>query len=205
VGRTTITAVFIEVEDARINYEPAVSARTGLNGGWGVGFKLGLALWDWVPLQLGVRHASPNDTRPFSQSVMDCTQELGGVPECDGNWHDVTSSAGAVFVSVETGIEPNFRLARAWALSPGLLLGHAATVSDYERSVSNCPDCEVQPLNVAGSGAYLAPSLRLTWGVLGLALRYERYLAGDLREAIAIGFDFGVRYKSVFSAIPGEK
>jgi hypothetical protein len=205
LGRTTVTAVFIEMEDARINYKPAVSTRTGLNGGWGVGFKFGVELWDWIPLQAGIRHASPNDSRPLSQSVMNCTQEVGEAPMCDGNWHDVTSTAGAVFVSVETGIEPNFRLATALALSPGLLIGHAGIAGEYRRSVSNCTDCSVESLEVDGSGAYLAPSLRLTWGVLGLALRYERYLQGDLREAIAIGFDFGLRYKSVFSQIPGEE
>lgn len=205
LGRTTLTAFFIELEDARINYKSAVSAQTGLQGGWGFGGKVGLDLWDWIPIHVGARHVSPNDSHAFSQSVMNCSQEPGAPPVCDGNWHDVESSTGAVFLSAETGVEPSFRLARGLALSPGLLLGYAGSVWEFKRRVTDCVDCNVEPLDVHGSAAYLAPSLRLTWGVLGLAFRYERYLGGDLREGIAIAFDFGVRYKAIYKAIPGER
>ncbi len=205
LGRTTITALFIELEDARINYRPAVSTRTGLHGGWWFGVKFGVDLWDWVPLHVGVRHASPNDSHAFSQSVMNCTQAPGAAPVCDEDWHNVDSSAGAVFLSAETGLEPSCRLARGLALSPALLFGYAGTVWEFKRRVTNCVDCNTEPLDVDGSATYLAPSLRLTWGVLALAFRYERYLGGDLQDAIAIAFDFGVRYKAVYNAIPGER
>ena len=47
-------------------------------------------------------------------------------------------------------------------------------------------------------------SLRLTWLVFGLSVRYERYLSGDLRDAFAIALDLGARSKAVAVPLPGE-
>ena len=204
LGRTVITGVFIEMEDARLNYRPEVMARTGLSGGWGFGARIGVELWDWIPLYAGIRHASPNDAQAFSQDLVTCTQEVGAQPVCETTPHSETTTAGGVLASVETGLQPSFRLARGWALSPGLLLGYAGSIWDYRRSISDCVDCSSVPLPVAPSAGYLAASLRLSWAFLGLAVRYERYLGGDLKDGIAIALDFGVRYKAIPRPIPGE-
>jgi hypothetical protein len=205
LGRTVITGLVLELEDARISYKPAVSTRTGLRAGWGIGFKAGLDFWDWIPLQVGVRHASPNDDQGFSEPVVDCTQEPGAPAMCEPVPHSASTTAGAVFMSIETGVEPSLRLAKALALSPGLFLGYAGTISDYTRSVPDCVGCTEVSLDVNASAPYIAPSLRLTWLVFGLSVRYERYLSGDLRDAFAIALDLGARSKAVAVAFPGEK
>lgn len=206
LGRTTVTGMFLELEDARLNYDAAVMTRTGLRGGWGFGVRFGIDLWDWIPLHVGVRHASPNDNRGFTEDVISCSQEQPGAPwMCDEEPHAATTTAGAVFTSIETGVEPSFRIAKGLAFSPGLLLGWAETVARYTRSVESCSGCREVALDLHASAPYLAPSLRLTWLAFGLSVRYERYLAGDLRDGIAIGFDLGARYKAVASALPGEK
>ncbi|HET7545092.1 MAG TPA: hypothetical protein VFK05_34745 [Polyangiaceae bacterium] len=205
LGRTVITGLFVEVEDARLNYRSEVMASTGLRGGWGVCARFGVDLWDWIPLHVGIRHASPNDDRGFSQDVVTCTQEIGSSQQmCDTTPHSAFTTAGGVLASAETGLEPNLRLARGWALSPGLLLGYSGALQQYKRSINDCVDCTDVSLPVDASAGYMAASLRLTWVAFGLALRYERYLGGDLKDGIAIAFDFGARYKAVLLPIPGE-
>jgi hypothetical protein len=129
---------------------------------------------------------------------------VGGPPMCETTPHSEFTTAGGVLASVETGVEPSFRLARGWALSPGLLLGYTGAISEYRRSISDCVDCGGISLPVAPSAGYLAPSLRLSWAILGIAVRYERYLGGDLKDGIAIALDIGVRYKAFPKPIPGE-
>jgi hypothetical protein len=194
LGRTTITGFLVEVEGARINYDSLVRARTGLGGGWSVGVRLGLDFWDWIPVHLGFRHASPNDHSGSAQQVVNCTQELNEDPICDAISHSEPAETEAFFVSAETGLEPNFKLAQSWTLSPGVLVGYAGQTGSYRRYIPSCGNCPEQRLNIRGSAPYVAPSLRLSWLVFGLSLRYERYLAADLRDAISIGFDFGLRH-----------
>lgn len=204
LGRTLITGVFVEIEDARLSYDASVTERTGLRGGWGVGFRGGIDLFDWVPLRLGVRHASPNDDRGFSEQVVRCTQTPGGLPECDDTPHSVSTSTGTALYSGEVGLMPSVRLGRAWALSPGFMLGYTGMFGSYTRSVTECVDCTEVTVPVRARGAYLAPTIKLTWLVFGLSLRYERFLSGDLRDGVAIGFVFGPLYKAVGLPLPGE-
>jgi len=202
LGRTALSGLLIELEGARINYQPAFTARTGLRGGWGPGAKLGVDLWDWIPIHVGVRGASPNDDRGFSEDVVDCE---GSPPVCQQRPYSAGSDSSAIFLSAETGLEPSIRLARGLAFSPALLFGYAGTVVGYKRKIALCRNCTVVPMDARASAAYIAPSLRFTWYFVGLSLRYERYLAGDLKDCVAIGLDFGLRYKALGSPLPGEE
>jgi hypothetical protein len=204
LGRTVITGVLLEMEDARLNYRSDVLARTGLSGGWGVGARVGIDLWDWIPLHVGVRHASPNDAQAYSRDLVTCRQTVGGQPMCETTPHPESTTAGGVLASVETGVEPSFRLARGLALSPGLLLGYTGAIDEYRRSINDCVNCAKVSLSVSPGSGYLAPSLRLSWFIFGLAVRYERFFGGDLKDGIAIALDIGARYKAMPKLIPAD-
>lgn len=188
LGRTTITGILVEFEDARLNFRPGVPARTGLDAGWGFGFRAGIDLWDWVALHAGVRVVSPNDSRSFSESVVTCTQQVVEDEMCDTTPHMQSSSTGGALLTLETGLQPNLHLTRALILSPALLAGYAWLPS-LSRSIDQCTDCSTQTPQVNGNAPYLAGSIRLTAICFGLSFRYDRYLAGDLQDSIAVGFD----------------
>lgn len=204
LGRTAVTAMFLELEDARLNLDRAVTERTGLRGGWGVGVRFGIEIKDWVPLYLGVRHVAPNDDRPYSQLVQACQAEIGGPWMCDPAEDMETKSSGVAAINMETGLQPSVRLVPAWSLSPGVLFGYANQMDNFSRNISACSGCTSEPLNVYVNGSYVAASLRLQWLAFGIAIRYERYLSGDLTDGVAIGFDLGARYKAVALQLPGE-
>jgi len=200
-GRSFVTGVFAEIETVRIDYDAATRARTGLRAGWGGGLRLGVDFKDWVPLHAGVRVASPNDSRPFSQWGQLCHMSgrppTGVVIDCDDQPHQAASHASALLAFVETGIEPNFRLAKDAVWSPAALLGYSAPIVNYRRSISTCPDCTTEPIDLRSRGGYGAVSLRLTWWGLGIAFRYERFFGGEQRDAIAIALDIGVRHRAI--------
>lgn len=193
-----MTGVFVELEDARINYDAAATARTGLRGGWGLGARLGVDFKDWVPVHLGLRHAAPNDGRSFTEPVVHCVRTPpGGPTRCDAEPRQAMSTVGGVVASFETGVEPNIRLASGVALSPSLLLGYLAPVVGYERSIERCQNCRVEAVDLQVHTGYGAASLRLTAHNFGIALRYERFFRGDLRDAIAIAIaiNFGFHHR----------
>jgi hypothetical protein len=186
--KTTITGFLAEFEDARTRFRPGIYERTGLTAGWGFGFRLGIDLWDWVPLHAGLRLISPNDSRTFSQSVYTCTQQVGEPEECADTPHPENSSTDGVLLTLETGVQPSIQLAPWLALSPGVLVGYAWLPS-LNRSIDQCTDCTVESMAISGNAPYVAPSMRLTWLCFGLSFRYDRYLGGDFQDAMAIGFD----------------
>jgi hypothetical protein len=197
VGKTFLTGSFMELEDARINYDAAAMARTGLRGGWSYGLRLGMEFKDWVPLHWGLRHAAPNDTRSFTQFVpRQCSPDARGFTTCSAPG-DKTSTVGGLLTSLETGLEPNFQVARGAALSPGLLIGYVGAIAKYRRSIDWCSDCRVEPIDLQLNAGYVAASLRFTWSPFGIALRYERFFGGEQTDAIAIAVDFGMRYKAI--------
>lgn len=188
LGRTTLTGVLVEFEDARLRFRPGVDERTGLAAGWGFGMRAGIDLWDWVPLHAGFRLVSPNDSRGFSESVYTCTQQVGEPEMCSDTPHPENTSTEGVQLTLETGVQPSFQLAPWLALSPGVLVGYAWLPS-LKRSIDDCTDCTVEHPSVSGDAAYVSPSIRLTWICFGLSFRYDRYLGGDFQDAMAIGFD----------------
>lgn len=204
LGRTALTAVFLELEYARLSYDPIVTTRFGLSAGWGIGARAGVKFWDWIPLQMGLRHASANDSNSFARDLYWCTTEVGGPTTCNDDATSVTSTTGSALMLTETGIEPDLRLGNGWVLSPGVLAGYVNDVMGYSRSINNCSDCQPIDLPVHADGAYLAPSVRITWLTFGLGLRYERYFGSDLANGLSITLDFGVRRKMTLAPVPED-
>jgi hypothetical protein len=155
-------------------------------------FTLTLSLWDQLALGFTAGRVKPHDRKPFSQVVVECTEEYGS--ESCGDPRSVTSDILATTVSVETGYQRRFRPWRAIALLPSVLVGYTWNPDGLSRRIVACDDCKTIPIpGVSARGAYVAPIFKLTFlsGLFALGVRSEIFLTGDVAHRTMLGLEFG--------------
>jgi hypothetical protein len=199
LGRGALSGAFFAFDAARGSFQPATEQRTGVELNWALGMRLGVDFWNWWATNTGFKVYVADDPRQFTQPVQDCEIVSG---RCENRNAESTALGATAFI--ETGLQRTLRLAHGIGIAPGAFVGHAGTIDSFERDIQGCDDCYSEPIDIDPSGTYLAANLRFVATFLGLSLRYERYLSGDLVHTFGLGLDVGI-WPAVFGFNRGPR
>lgn len=169
-------------------------ARVGAGPGVSLQLRFGIEFWDHVLAALAFGSLWPNDRRPFSELVVDCTEINGVNVGCSDDPHEQSSSVSATFLGFEIGVQRRFRPAQSVSLTPGLLLGGSTDLGGLTRAV-DCDGCREVRLDADVAGWYLGPFFRVTFGKMGAVaaiLRAQWFLTGDLMHVSTLGIEAGL-------------
>jgi hypothetical protein len=146
----------------------AVAARAAVGSGTDFRLTLGAALWDHLSLAFSGGRMHLTDPQPSSSA-----------------W------SGGLF-NLETGLQHRFRPSRSWSLLPFAFVGHLWNVGSFVRR-NECDDCKDVPIpGVSANGVYAGPGFKVTFaGWLGIALRSDLFLSGDLSHRTIATVEFG--------------
>ena len=189
LGRTALTGAFMGFDAVQVAFKPEVEQRTGLLGGWGGGMRVGVDFWNLWATNAGARFVSVQDSRPIRLDVYECRREYA-VEYCDTQPHSEQSHVVGWFLYLETGLQRTLRLSKNLGVAPAVLMGYAATPNEFDRTIPNCEDCPSEDL-LDTSAFYVAPALRFVLEFVGVSLRYEHFLSGDVAHVLHVGFDIG--------------
>jgi hypothetical protein len=157
---------------AGLEYGPLIASagaasRARLTGASRAGLRIGAALYDTVPLIVGVGGFASNGAR-------------------------------GAFTTVEVGGQHRLRPTTTLSFVPGMTLGFGGALElECRAQDSEGLDCaDPAPLeSVEVGGLFLSPFARTTFGrdgYVGLTIRSEVFLTGDLRSSFLFGLDFGL-------------
>lgn len=188
-----LSSYFLGIDAGFLSFDP--SARETVVGEFGgyFGLRLGVALWDQWAISMGFGGMFLKDTNPFKETVTDCTYLNGNLVSCEGQ-SEQESTIRADGLSFESGYQRRFRPWPSSSLLPGLMVGYAFSVGGIKRGV-DCEGCQSFTVaDLTADGVYVAPSFRITIGesgFIGLSIRSQWFLTGDLRQLTTMGIDLG--------------
>ena len=180
-----LSGAFVALDLGVLGLRESARARAGAGPGIAGQLRVGAELWDSLSLALGVVLLQPNDRHPISVPVVDCTSVGGSTVGCGDTVSNQQSVIQGGSLAFEAGYQLRLYVAERVSLLPTLLVGYQQNVSTLARGV-NCDGCpDAKKLDLATSGLYLGPALRVALGDSGwwaLGLRSQWFLGGDLTQ-----------------------
>lgn len=160
-----------------------------------VEFRLGVALWDHLVVQLGIGRMGFKDYAPISEKVVRCETFQGVVTRCDDDVKSERSDVSARFLAYDVGVQHRFRPHPKLSITPGVTFGYLHSPRGVLREVhcKGCPGGRVLDLDIDGLAC--TPYLRFTmgpYGMLGLVVRSRWFVSGDLVQQTTLGVEFGL-------------
>jgi hypothetical protein len=196
VEPSPLTGGFIGLDAGLLALQQSARRREGLGLGFAGNLRGGFTFWGALNVNLGVGVLIPSDERPFSEMVVSCSSVGGALVDCEDDPHSLDSTVGGGVLNVEAGYEVRISPWLYPDFVPQLYAGYQANIATLERSVS-CSGCsDGDQLDVATSGLYVAPALRITLDserLWAIGVRSQWFVTGDVKQMTLLGVEFGAR------------